>query len=66
MKSKKPKEKNERKLLEEINERLETLVLLISLQGKDKKDQKKILEKYTGIMSKRELERITGIDRHDF
>ncbi len=62
----KPKEKSEKELLEEMNNKLELLILVTSLNGKTKEDQKKILRNYTGSLSKRELERITGIDRRDF
>jgi len=55
------------KILQEINNKLDLLILLASMQGKNEKDQTKILK---GIkksqFSKRELEKITGIDRHKF
>jgi len=54
------------KLLEDINNKLDILILIFSLNGKDKNSQIKILKGYRGPLSKRELERITGIDRHDF
>lgn len=54
------------KLLEEISNKLDLLILACSLQGKNNKDQNKILKNYTGPLSKRELERVTGIDRHKF
>ncbi len=60
------KEKSEKDLLEEISSKLDILILLISLQRKDKKQQKKILNNYKGPLSKRDIERITGIDRHGF
>ncbi|MEN7982357.1 MAG: hypothetical protein ABFQ65_02835 [Nanoarchaeota archaeon] len=62
----KPKEKSERELLEEINSKLGILILVSSLNGKSKEDQKKILKNYSGPLSKRELERITGVDRREF
>ena len=54
------------KLLIDINSKLDLLILVTSLSGKNKEDQKKILKSYNGSLSKRELERITGIDRHEF
>lgn len=62
----KKKEKSEQNLLEDINLKLNLLILLTSLQGKDKKEKVKILKHSQGSFSKRELERITGIDRRDF
>jgi len=58
--------KSEKKLLEEISQKLDLLILITSLGGKSKGEQKKILKNYKGPLSKRELERITGIDRHEF
>lgn len=58
--------KNEEKILEEISKKIDLLILITSLGGKSKEEQKKILRKYKGPFGKRELERITGIDRHDF
>lgn len=60
------KEKTERHLLEEISSKLDVLILVNSLQGKSKEEQKRILSTYNGSLSKREIERITGIDRHEF
>jgi hypothetical protein len=60
------KKKEDNKILEEINEKLDILILITSLSGKDKTEQKKILKNYGGSLSKRELERVTGIDRHEF
>jgi len=59
-------EKTEKQLLEEINSKLDILILINSLQAKSKEEQKRILTAYRGPLSKRELERITGIDRHGF
>mgnify|MGYP001559090443 CR=1 FL=1 len=59
-------ERTEKDILEEINNKLDMLILLQSLQGKDNIQQAKILKNYNGNLSKRELERITGIDRHLF
>ena len=53
-------------ILKEIKEKLDLLILVTSLNGKTKDEQKKILKNYKGSLSKRELERITGIDRRDF
>lgn len=66
MSQKKGKEKTEKELLQEINEKLDLLILVTSLHGKDSKGQIGILKKYNGPLSKRELEKITGIDRHVF
>ena len=60
------KEKSEKEILQEINEKLDLLILLTSLNGKSKEEQIKILKNYEGPLSKRELERATGIDRHEF
>ena len=65
IKNKSP-EKSEKDILEEINNKLDILVLVMSLQNKNKDEQKKIMKNYNGSLSKRELERITGIDRHEF
>jgi len=62
----KQKKKTDGELLAEINDKLEILILVCSLQGKDKDERIKILKSYRGSLSKRELERITGIDRHEF
>jgi len=59
------KEKNEKEILQEISAKLDLLILISSLTGKDK-DEQKILKNYEGPLSKRELERVTGIDRHEF
>ena len=64
--AKKQKEKNEKDLLEEINNKLEILILVSSLQGNDKDQKIKILKNYCGKLSKRELEKITGFDRRGF
>jgi len=58
--------KTEIELLEQINSRLEVLILVCSLQGKDKEERIKVLKSYRGPLSKRELERIAGINRHEF
>ena len=58
--------RTEKEILEEINKKLDMLIFLQSLQGKDKNQQANILKNYKGDLSKRELERITGIDRHLF
>ncbi len=60
------KQKTEKEILEEISEKIDLLILITSLSGKHKSEQKKILAGYKGPFGKRELERITGIDRHDF
>lgn len=63
---KKQQKKSEKELLAEINDKLDVLILVCSLQGKNKDEKIKILKNYRGPLSKRELERITGIDRHEF
>ena len=60
------KQKSELDLLESIDKKMDLLILISSLNGKDKKEQVKILKSYKGPFSKRELERISGIDRHEF
>ena len=60
------KERTDAEILESIEQKMDLLVLITSLSGKDKKEQIKILKSYKGPLSKRELERITGIDRHEF
>jgi len=59
-------QKTELKILQEISEKLDLLILITSLNGKSKEEQKKILKNYKGPFGKRELERITGINRHGF
>ena len=60
------KQKTDNELLQEINEKLDLLILVTSLNGKNKEEQRKVLKGYAGPLSKRELERVTGIDRHEF
>ena len=60
------KEKSERELLEELNGKMDLLILVSSLQGRTKDEQKKILKNYDGPLSKRALARITGRDRSEF
>lgn len=60
------KQKTDNELLQEINNKLDLLILVTSLNGKTKEEQKKILKNYNGPFSKRELEGITGVDRHEF
>jgi len=62
------KEKTEKELLEEIKDKLEVITLLLSLQGKTERGKYKILRNFakTSKLSKREIERITAIDRHEF
>ena len=45
------KEKSEKELLKEMDEKLKIIIFLLSRQAK---------------LSKREIDRITGIDRHKF
>ncbi|GEM_PF-2762094 len=58
--------KNYKELLTETNNKLDILILLSAIQGNSKNIKIKILKNYNGSISKRELERITGIDRHEF
>ncbi|MCH7568648.1 MAG: hypothetical protein IIA87_04465 [Nanoarchaeota archaeon] len=60
--------KSETHLLEEISLKLDILILINSISGKEGKEAKKILNNFakTSKLSKREIERITGIDRHNF
>lgn len=53
-------------ILKEISEKLDVIILLLSLQGKDESDKIKILKNYPGPLNKRKLQRITGMDRRDF
>jgi hypothetical protein len=59
-------EKSEKEILQEISKKLDLLILITSLSSKSEKEQKNILKNYNGSFSKRDLERITGIDRHAF
>lgn len=55
------------KILHEISKKLDTLILLTTLQGKTEKEKIKILKSMSKSgVSKRELEKATGIDRHKF
>ena len=60
------KNRTEIEVLKSIEQKIEILILVTSLSGKDKKEQTKILKAYGSPLSKRELEKITGIDRHEF
>jgi predicted nucleic acid-binding protein len=60
------KERTENEILEEISQKLDLLIFVQSLQGKERIEQIKILKNYKGNLSKRELEKVTGIDRHSF
>ena len=53
----------ETETLEYIDSKLDLLVLLQSLQVKDKKQQVKALENYKGDLRKREIGLITGMDK---
>ncbi len=54
-------------LLKEIIKKLDLLILITALQGKTEKDKIKILKSIKkSELSKRDIERITGIDRHKF
>ena len=53
-------------VLKEISKKLDLLTLVFSLNGKGKKEQIRILKFYSKLYSKRELERMTGMDRHEF
>jgi len=60
------KKRTEIEVLESIETKIELLILVSSLSGKNKKEQIKILKSYDGNLSKRELERVSGVDRHEF
>lgn len=60
------KEKDEKGLLKIIIEKLNLLILITSLQGKSKEEKIKILKNNADSFSKRELEKISGVDRHEF
>ena len=60
------KDKSETDLLGEISDKLEALIVLSLIQGRTRREQVRILASYDGPLSKRELERLTGIDRHEF
>lgn len=54
-------------VLKQINKKMDLLILLTSLQGKNEKEKIRILKNVKkSEFSKRELEHITGIDRHKF
>lgn len=53
--------KTERELLEEISEKLDKLTLVSSMGTANKKERKIIAE--NSKLSKREIEKITGVDR---
>jgi len=63
-KSRNKKEKSEIELLKEINEKLDKLVLVTSMKNATKSERKIIAK--NSKFSKREIERLTGIDRHEF
>jgi len=65
--AKKKEHKTELSILEEINNKLSILILLNSLLGKTESEKVIFLKNIDKSgFSKRELERITGIDRHKF
>lgn len=66
MVKKKNKQRLEIEVLESIENKIGLLVLITSLNGKSEEDQIKILKSYSGPLSKRELEKITGIGRSKF
>lgn len=57
-----------KKLLEGISSKLDTLILINSINGKEDKEVKKILKNFSknSSLSKREIEKITNIDRRKF
>ena len=60
-------EETKLKYLEQINKKMDLLILLTSLQGQSEKEKIRILKNVKkSEFSKRELEKITGIDRHKF
>lgn len=58
------KEKSEKELLEEISGKLDKLVLITSMKNATKSERKIIAK--NSKFSKREIERLAGIDRHEF
>jgi len=57
----------ENEILQEISKKLDLLILVTSLQGKNEKEKVQILKNIKkSEFSKRELERFSGIDRHKF
>lgn len=62
----KEKTKSEIMLLEEINDKLEKLLIVSALAGMDKGAKIRFLKNYDGELSKRDLEKLTGIDRNSF
>ena len=56
------------RLLKDIDMKLELLILVTSLQGKEEKEKIKILKSFAkkSNISKREMETIIGVDRHKF
>ncbi len=60
------KGKTELEYLESLDRKMDLLILVTSLSGKDRKEQIKLLKAYSGPLSKREIEKIVGIDRHEF
>lgn len=60
------KDIKEKHILAQIDSKLDVLILLIALQGKTDEEKVKILKKIDSPLSKREIQKITGIDRHKF
>ncbi len=58
-------EKEQLDTLKEISKKLDQMLLLFAIQGREKEDQLKILKNYQDQFSKREIQRLTGIDRRD-
>lgn len=54
-------------LLEELNNKIDVLILILAVQGKEEKEKIKIIKSFSrSFLSKREIEKITGVDRHKF
>jgi hypothetical protein len=53
-------------LLQDISTKIDSVILLLSLQGQDREMKLRILASYQGALSKRTLAKITGLDRHEF
>lgn len=64
MPKKNVEEMHERELSSKINDKLEILILLTSVQ-RENPEKVKARNKYRGKLSKREVERLTGVDRRE-
>jgi hypothetical protein len=58
--------KSEPQLLKEISDKLDKILVAISISNKNENDQIKILKKFKKKWSLREIEKWSGLDRHKF